>query len=202
MDCHSAPSPPPILSLPFPQDFTKAFILALDLNRPRDLLKISNSLLSLPDWRPRLESILKRLRVEDQVEALLSHVKTWNANGRTCNVAQTLLELLLRVRDVDELTKDVPNIVGIVESLTPFTQRHYDRLQLLTQQATFLDYLWNSMRLEATTEEDNGDNENENDFDNVIERTKAEDSKMEEDGGDADRDSDSGVMEEDSETET
>ena len=110
------------------------------------------------------------------MEALLSHVKTWNANGRTCNVAQTLLELLLRVRDMDELVKDVPNIVGIVESLTPFTQRHYDRLQLLTQQTTFLDYLWNSMKLDAT--EDVGEEE---------------DSKMEE----GERDSDSGVMEED-----
>ena len=165
----------------------RAFLLALDLNRPRDLLKISNSLLSLPDWRPRLEAILLRLRPEDQVESLLSHVKVWNSNGRTCGVAQTLLELLLRVRDIDELVKDVPNVVGIVESLTPFTQRHYDRLQLLTQQTTFLDYLWNSMKLESL----------EDDANDGMSRTE-EGEKMDED----ERDSDSGVMDEDSGAET
>ena len=166
----------------------------MDLNRPRDLLNVSNRLLALPDWRPRLETLIRQLRPEDQIEPLLSHVKNWNANGRTCNVAQTLLELLLRVRDVEELAKDVPNIVEIIEALTPFTQRHYDRLQTLTEQATFLDYLWNSMKLDAIEDEEIGDEDNE--------RTGAEtNDKMDAESGHV-RDSDSGVMDEDDDSGT
>ena len=106
------------------------------------------------------------------------------------NNYHSMSELLLRVRDMDELVKEVPNIVGIVESLTPFTQRHYDRLQLLTQQTTFLDYLWNSMKLEALEEkDDDGEGKTTNESIDDAE----EDDKMEEDDV---RDSDSGVMDE------
>ena len=110
-------------------------------------------------------------------------------------MAQTLLELVLRTRDLERLVDEVPDIVAIVESLAPFTQRHYDRLQLLTQQATFLDYLWNSMKLDSADDKEEEEEEDEEEEDD-------DDAKMDVGPTAEDvRDSDSGVMEEEEEEE-
>ena len=97
------------------KDYRSAISLALSLDQPGRLLTLFKEVLFL-DANPEplvsgskptdsyIDAILKNLP-PIELANLLRHVRDWNANAKTCIVAQGILHALLRLRRVDELSE-------------------------------------------------------------------------------------------------
>ncbi|THD25049.1 Transducin beta protein 3, partial [Fasciola hepatica] len=74
------------------------------------------------------------------IQRLLNYAVNWNTRARTAVVAQYVLHWVLTSVEPDELLS-WPNIRRTVESLLPYTARHYQRVSNLEEQLAILDYL-------------------------------------------------------------
>uniref|UniRef100_A0A915KMD2 U3 small nucleolar RNA-associated protein 13 C-terminal domain-containing protein n=1 Tax=Romanomermis culicivorax TaxID=13658 RepID=A0A915KMD2_ROMCU len=125
--------------------FTQALKLSLRLSRPHDSYKIVEKILQQQDNDARLKKVLHSIP-EDQTALLLSYVGEWNSNSRHYLVAQKVLKNIFELFTPDQLLK-MPNIEQIVETLLPYSSRHFERLSRTKQQTFFVDYTWNCMRM-------------------------------------------------------
>eukprot|EP00112_Aurelia_sp_Birch-Aquarium-sp1_P018301 Seg435.11 transcript_id=Seg435.11/GoldUCD/mRNA.D3Y31 product="Transducin beta-like protein 3" protein_id=Seg435.11/GoldUCD/D3Y31 len=154
--------------------YIKAIGLAITLDRPFRVLSIIKELLEKANGEHEIEKVIEGLR-EDQIDSLLKLMRNWNTNAKHCRATQTVLSIVLKTKSPDDLA-NLSNMKESVEALLPYTERHFNRLNRLLQQSTFLDYTWQSMKL--TTQEiemerpDNKDGknmENENSFEKINE---------------------------------
>ncbi|KAM9372396.1 transducin beta-like protein 3 [Phaethornis superciliosus] len=125
--------------------FLRALGLAISLDRPHTVLMVVKAILKETDGRKHLEENIVRLR-KDQKEAVLTFLVTWNTNSRNCHEAQAVIETLLKHEAPDTLLQ-YSGIKSAVESLLPYTERHFQRLSRLLQASMFLDFMWQNMRL-------------------------------------------------------
>ncbi|XP_068002591.1 transducin beta-like protein 3 [Melanerpes formicivorus] len=134
------------------KSFLRALGLALALARPHTVLTVLKAILKEPDGKKQLEENIAQLR-RDQKEAVLSFLVTWNTNSRNCHEAQAVLETLLRHEAPDSLLQ-YSGIKSAVESLLPYTERHFQRLSRLLQASTFIDFLWQNMKLAEVSQQE------------------------------------------------
>uniref|UniRef100_A0A8C5RGZ6 U3 small nucleolar RNA-associated protein 13 C-terminal domain-containing protein n=1 Tax=Laticauda laticaudata TaxID=8630 RepID=A0A8C5RGZ6_LATLA len=127
------------------KQFLKALGLALSLDRPHTVLTVIKAILKEPRGKEDLARNLMKLR-KDQKEAVLKFSITWNTNTRNCLEAQAVVEILLKHENPEDLLK-YEGIKTAVESLLPYTERHFQRLGRLLQASVFLDFMWQNMRL-------------------------------------------------------
>uniref|UniRef100_A0A8B9CAN2 Transducin beta like 3 n=1 Tax=Anser brachyrhynchus TaxID=132585 RepID=A0A8B9CAN2_9AVES len=133
--------------------YLKALGLAISLDRPHTVLTVIKAILKESDGRKHLEENIVRLR-KDQKEAVLAFLVTWNTNSRNCHEAQAVIETLLKHEAPDSLLQ-YSGIKSAVESLLPYTERHFQRLSRLLQASMFIDFMWQNMRLaDASQQED------------------------------------------------
>ncbi|XP_042294532.1 transducin beta-like protein 3 [Sceloporus undulatus] len=132
--------------------FLKALGLAISLDRPHTVLNVIKAILKENNGRDDLAKNIAKLR-KDQKEALLKFSVTWNTNSRNCHEAQAVLETLLK-QETPECLLQYEGIKGAVESLLPYTERHFQRLSRLLQASMFLDFMWQNMRLPDTSQQD------------------------------------------------
>ncbi|XP_061848106.1 transducin beta-like protein 3 isoform X1 [Colius striatus] len=133
--------------------YLKALGLAISLDRPHTVLMVVKAILKEADGRKHLEENILRLR-KDQKEAVLTFLVTWNTNSRNCHEAQAVIETLLKHEAPDSLLQ-YSGIKSAVESLLPYTERHFQRLSRLLQASMFIDFMWQNMRLaDVSREED------------------------------------------------
>ncbi|XP_074454376.1 transducin beta-like protein 3 [Larus michahellis] len=133
--------------------YLKALGLAISLDRPHTVLMVIKAILKETDGRKHLEENIVRLR-KDQKEAVLAFLVTWNTNSRNCHEAQAVIETLLKHEAPDSLLQ-YSGIKSAVESLLPYTERHFQRLSRLLQASMFIDFMWQNMRLaDAAQQED------------------------------------------------
>uniref|UniRef100_A0A8C3M008 Transducin beta like 3 n=1 Tax=Chrysolophus pictus TaxID=9089 RepID=A0A8C3M008_CHRPC len=125
--------------------YLKALGLAISLDRPHTVLMVVKAILKESDGRKRLEENIARLR-KDQKEAVLTFLVTWNTNSRNCHEAQAVIETLLKHEAPDNLLQ-YSGIKSAVESLLPYTERHFQRLSRLLQASMFIDFMWQNMKL-------------------------------------------------------
>ncbi|KFO77110.1 Transducin beta-like 3, partial [Cuculus canorus] len=125
--------------------YLKALGLAISLDRPHTVLMVVKAILKETDGRRHLEENIVRLR-KDQKEAVLTFLVTWNTNSRNCHEAQAIVEILLKHEAPDNLLQ-YAGIKSAVESLLPYTERHFQRLSRLLQASMFIDFMWQNMRL-------------------------------------------------------
>ncbi|XP_054851571.1 transducin beta-like protein 3 [Eublepharis macularius] len=125
--------------------YLKALGLAISLDRPHTVLTVIKAILKETDGKENLEKNLLKLR-KDQKEAVLKFAVTWNTNSRNCHEAQAVVQTFLKHESPESLLQ-YEGIKAAVESLLPYTDRHFQRLGRLLQAATFLDFIWQSMRL-------------------------------------------------------
>lgn len=130
--------------------FSKALKLAIRLNRPYNAFRIMKDML-LQDQESYLESSLRSLDF-DYVGTLLDWIAEWNTNSRNCHVAQKVLSVVLRQHPPERLMK-LPNIKAVIEALIPYSERHFERLGRLRQQASFAQYSWQCMRVTGRSDD-------------------------------------------------
>uniref|UniRef100_A0ABM5F138 Transducin beta-like protein 3 n=1 Tax=Pogona vitticeps TaxID=103695 RepID=A0ABM5F138_9SAUR len=131
------------------KQYLKALGFAISLDRPHTVLTVVKAILKEERGREDLVRNIAKLR-KDQKEALLKFSVTWNTNSRNCHEAQAVLETLLQHEPPESLLQ-FEGIKTAVESLLPYTERHFQRLGKLLQASMFLDFMWQNMRLAGTS---------------------------------------------------
>ncbi|EKX52194.1 hypothetical protein GUITHDRAFT_42081, partial [Guillardia theta CCMP2712] len=110
------------------KDYKLAALLAFRLKKPFHLLQV----LQLP-----LPRSLLRLSGDDQhscasIETFLStclqYLRDWNTSARNAHTSQAVLLAILRSFSLEQLC-ECEGIKDIVDSLLPYTQRHFQRLE-------------------------------------------------------------------------
>ena len=76
---------------------------------------------------------------------LLSHARDWNTNSKSSRVAQALLTAVLTAVGPDTL-RQVDGIKHLVESILPYSERHFARLDRLHRASYLLDYTLHAMK--------------------------------------------------------
>lgn len=127
------------------KSWTKALQLALAMEYPFRALTIIKEILLEEDGEEMLGESLIPLR-EDQIDVLLKFAATWNTNSKHSAAAQAILGVVLKSFAPDELLR-LPNCRSNLEAFLPYTERHFQRVSRLNQQAMFLEYLWSNMKL-------------------------------------------------------
>lgn len=132
------------------KQFTKAISLALTLEQPLRTLNVIKDILFEEQGEEELARTLKDLR-DDQIDVLLKFLCDWNTNAKHSRVSQLVLSLILKQHSPTWLTER-PEIKERIEALLPYTERHMERMNRLLQQSMFLEYTWQSMKLETSTD--------------------------------------------------
>ncbi|RNA33216.1 transducin beta 3 [Brachionus plicatilis] len=137
----------------------KALGLAIQLDKPFRCYEIIQEILlsnigedsgtKENKGRRDLERTFLKLR-DDQIKSLLKYANDWNTNTKFCLIAQVVFELIMR-NYPPEFLIDESNYefaAKIIEQFLPYSERHFARLNKLSQQIMFLDFAWQNMKLE------------------------------------------------------
>lgn len=131
------------------KNWRSAISLALALDRPGRLLSLFTEVTNDRFDRDSItglhevDEVLSTLS-EAQLSRLLRRVRDWNTNARTCPVAQTILNVLLRAYSSAELIK-LPDIKAMMDPLAAYGERHYTRMNGLLQESYLVDYTLREM---------------------------------------------------------
>lgn len=128
-------------------DHAKAVTLAFEMRHPGRLLAVVRQVLERGqhDGSRALESLAAAMRVDD-VQPCLEYCREWNANAKNCHAAQAMLQAVLHTRRPEEILA-VPGLYGLLESLQPYTHRHFARCDRLLRSTFLGDYILAAMNV-------------------------------------------------------
>ncbi|XP_065321684.1 transducin beta-like protein 3 [Gordionus sp. m RMFG-2023] len=124
----------------------RIFKLTIETEDKDTLLKALNDMLLDPQNMVKLEKAIKKLEL-GEIDSLFRFSSQWNTNAKTCYPAQIVLNTILKSIHPDVLVK-LPNIISSIQSIVPYTDRHYDRINKLYQDSTFIEYVGKCIALE------------------------------------------------------
>jgi U3 small nucleolar RNA-associated protein 13 len=142
------------------KNYGKALKLALTLSHPSKVLTILIAILEeekkdngeLPidklfqeEWSLRLDPYVMEMN-DEELHKILAYLKDWNTNSRHCYVSQILLHSLFRIVKAEKLMQ-WKDFREISLGLQAYTERHYQRINRLSQAAHFLDYIVSTISL-------------------------------------------------------
>ncbi|SPP74992.1 transducin beta-like protein 3 [Drosophila guanche] len=116
----------------------KAFVLALNLNKPKTTFDIIVHFVRERD-EAGLRQLVDQLNVDQRV-ALLQHVKAWTTNSRNSHAANVILKHLIGDALLDPKARFYNN-GNMVEVLTPYVQRHFKRITEMNKELAFLEFI-------------------------------------------------------------
>lgn len=126
------------------KDWANAFLLALTLDHSMRLYNVIKESIGCnedpdsPIGSKQLESIISELN-NDQLLKLFKKVRDWNVNFKLFEISQKLTSVILNNYSVDRLI-EIPGLMKIIESIIPYNERHYGRIDDLIEQTYVLDY--------------------------------------------------------------
>lgn len=126
------------------KDWSNAFLLALTLDHSMRLYNVIKSSIETNDDK---DSIIGSFSLENtisllddgQLVKLFKKIRDWNVNLKFFEISQKLLNVVLNNFAVDKLT-EVPGLMKIMESIIPYNERHYNRIEEMVEQTYVLDY--------------------------------------------------------------
>lgn len=126
------------------KDWSNAFLLALTLDHSMRLYNVIKSSIETNDDKDSiigsfcLENTISLLD-DGQLVKLFKKIRDWNVNFKFFEISQKLLNVVLNNFAVDKLT-EVPGLMKIMESIIPYNERHYNRIEEMVEQTYVLDY--------------------------------------------------------------
>ncbi|KAG0167641.1 U3 small nucleolar RNA-associated protein 13 [Apophysomyces sp. BC1034] len=127
------------------KDYLNAILLAMSLEQPYRLLQLFRDVMEARASED--ESITGSAEVDriigemtaEHLEKLLGYIRDWNTNAKHSNIAQTILHAILSLHSPDQLV-ELSNAKELFDSLLPYTDRHYQRIDDLITQSFIVDY--------------------------------------------------------------
>ncbi|CCC69261.1 hypothetical protein NCAS_0C02710 [Naumovozyma castellii] len=131
------------------EDWTNAFLLALTLDHPMRVFNVLKQSLNarkagseeqgkITIFNEELDNVIGTLDNE-KLLLLLKRCRDWNTNARSHKIAQCTIRCILLTHNIAELS-GIPGLVQTIESIIPYTQRHFTRVDNLVEQSYILDY--------------------------------------------------------------
>lgn len=126
------------------KDWANAFLLALTLDHSMRLYNVVKSSIEANDdpdspiGSSVLEETISKLE-DDQLIKLFKKIRDWNINFKFFEISQKLITVVLKHIAVERLV-EVPGLMKIIESVIPYNERHYTRIDDLIEQSYILDY--------------------------------------------------------------
>ncbi|XP_060523217.1 transducin beta-like protein 3 [Cylas formicarius] len=122
-------------------ELLKALELSLTLNRPQQTLRIVERAIKKKDV-----GLAEAVRHFDEglKTSLLKCALDWNTNGRNCQAAQLVLNILLQELQTGKFRP--VGLASLVEGALPYTERHFKRLTRTLQDMHLLNYTVNCMK--------------------------------------------------------
>lgn len=129
------------------EDWTNAFLLAMTLDHPMRLFNVLKQSLVGEEleidnkpilFNKELDDVIGKL-TDEQLLLLMKRCRDWNTNARTHLVSQRCIRCILLKHDITRLS-EIQGMIKIIDSIIPYTQRHYDRVDNLIEQSYLLDY--------------------------------------------------------------
>lgn len=126
------------------KDWSNAFLLALTLDHSMRLYNVIKSSIETNEDK---DSIIGSFSLENtisllddgQLVKLFKKIRDWNVNFKFFEISQKLLNVVLNNFAVDKLT-EVSGLMKIMESIIPYNERHYNRIEEMVEQTYVLDY--------------------------------------------------------------
>lgn len=107
-----------------------------------------------------MDEVIKKLEGSDLTK-LLRFARDWNTNTKTCQVAQTVLYTVMKLRKVDDVIKAFTDeesetmltqdsradkssylaLRELVDGIIPYTERHLSRMNKFVQESYVVDYI-------------------------------------------------------------
>lgn len=159
------------------KEYDRALDIALRVNKPRQALKVLNAL---------LENEISSKKKKDPVLVLQKHVATWdieriaqvtkycrewNTRAKNSSLAMWVLRAIVTTVPVDKLTSkeacntEHGNLPEIFAGITPYAERHFDRLDRLHSNTYLLDFMLSNMvSLDPILGSNNGDESDNEEF--------------------------------------
>ncbi|KAK5577728.1 hypothetical protein RB653_002675 [Dictyostelium firmibasis] len=135
------------------KDYYSALKLALVLDQPRQTLNIFNSMYY--DDQSIGESVIQtcigRLSPNEVVKCL-RFIRDWNTNSKFVSISQIVLNAIIITYKPDDLSKlSVGEIPKLLESIIPYTDRHFQRIDKMLQKTYLIDFTIQSINPATST---------------------------------------------------
>ena len=135
------------------KQYREAITLALALDHPARLLSLFQAVIDTdPAEQGSISGVVAVDEVvsslsDEQLLALLRRVRDWNTNARTCNVAQRVLNVVVRRYPAQQLAGLARRKGGkeVVEALKAYTERHFQRVEDLWGESWVVEFLLGEM---------------------------------------------------------
>jgi U3 small nucleolar RNA-associated protein 13 len=124
----------------------KALKMALKMENQNKTLTVMREILLEPDGSSELEEILAR-RSLDQVDFIIECCLSWTATAKNSSLGQLVLNIIFRRFDNQQLLR-LNAFKNSMDQLKTLTEKSFNRCERLVQQATFVDFFMNSMRIQ------------------------------------------------------
>ncbi|CUM63720.1 uncharacterized protein PRCAT00001304001 [Priceomyces carsonii] len=130
-------------------DWSNAFLLALTLNHPMKLYNILKQTIAMKQdeesviGSKRLEETISMLD-EEQLFLLFKKIRDWNVNFKLFEIGQKVVKVILDNFEADKLI-NIPGLMKIIDSIIPYNERHYNRINDLLEQSFILNYTVDEM---------------------------------------------------------
>ncbi|KAK2949283.1 putative U3 small nucleolar RNA-associated protein 13 [Blattamonas nauphoetae] len=110
-----------------------AFNLSVELGQPKKLYDSIDAILKTSDGQPRLLSLTAALQ-PPALSLCLRWVSEWNTNTHYSSIAQFFLSTILNCFPPSVLVT-IPSAKVAIQSLIPYTERHYQRINRMMTEA-------------------------------------------------------------------
>lgn len=140
------------------KEFSQALGIALRLDKPRLALKVLTAIIEIDVKEKRspiysLQQYIPKWSME-RIAQVLGYCREWNTRARNCDVAMLVIRAIVSILPAEKLAggDGVPEVLA---GVTPYCERHFDRLDRLFTSSYILDFALHTMGdIELDKEED------------------------------------------------
>lgn len=130
------------------KEFAQALNIALHLDKPRLALKVFTSIVETDVKEKRspitsLQTYVPKWSTE-RIAQVLGYCREWNTRARNCDVAMLVIRAIVSVVPADKLAGGA-GVPEVLAGITPYAERHFDRLDRLFASSYLLDFALYSM---------------------------------------------------------
>ncbi|KAH9426173.1 Transducin (beta)-like 3 [Dermatophagoides pteronyssinus] len=127
------------------KNWTKALKMAIRFGHPlRCLIILKEMLLECSKTEILIENLVRLRR--DQLLTLFDYSIHWNTNSKHWILAQCVIRACFEQISPEEMEK-MPEFQMKITKLLPYCERHLSRIQRLRQMVTFVDFVFEQMKL-------------------------------------------------------
>ncbi|KAI2501438.1 hypothetical protein MHU86_13028 [Fragilaria crotonensis] len=130
------------------KEYEQALDIALDLEKPRQVLKVLNAIVEndVQKGQSGLRTLQQHTKTwgMEKITQILKYCRDWNTRARNSHIAMLVVQAVVTSIPVHTLAA-ADGVPEIFAGITPYAERHFDRLDRMYANAFLLDYTLFSM---------------------------------------------------------